>query len=238
MKHLQQIESWIDRIEDSDLNPKIKAQRVNTLIDIWRFISYYNETITLKSERIICIENENGIQEEIGLSVKDLILKPTNIISNILLETEQELSKLGSSYIGKYNVQFQKPSFNFCSEKILTLKEELFAIVKGEIICFEHINYIHKNISDKVELFNSNLKILECEKIAIQKTLNKTSIRETPEKQWLLLILDNLKNNCDTFLIDDNIKDLLFKSKFDRVFLFDFYKGQIIELGLEKNSND
>jgi len=233
MKHLQQIEDWIENIEGSDLKAKLKNQTINTLIDIWKFITYYDETISLKSENVITVENENGIQEEISLTVKDLILKPSNVIQNVLSETQLELSKYGSNYNGKYNIQFQRFEENFSSQKIISLREEILSIVKGEMICFEHINYIHKNASDKIELFNTNLKILECEKECIQQALDKASISDTSKKQWLLLVLDYLKNNCNTFLIQDQIKKSAFTSKFDKVFLFDFYKGQIIELKLE-----
>ncbi|RZK12397.1 MAG: hypothetical protein EOO46_03335 [Flavobacterium sp.] len=233
MEHLQQIEDWIENIEGSDLKPRIKNQTVNNLIDIWKFITYYDETISLKSENIIGVENENGIQDEISLTVKDLILNPSNVIQNVLSETELELRKYGSNYNGKYNIQFQKSEKNFCSKKIISLKEEIISIVKGDMICFEHIDYIHKNASDKIEIFNTNLKVVECEKISIQKALDKASVSETSKKQWLLLVLDHLKSNCNTFLIQDQIKYSPFKSNFDKVFLFDFYKGQIIELKLE-----
>lgn len=233
MKHLQQIEDWIENIEGSDLKPRVKNQTISTLIDIWKFITYYDETISLKSENVIAIENVNGIQEEITLTVKDLILKPSNVIQNVLSETELELRKYGSNYNGKYNIQFQRFEGNFCSEKMVSLKEEILSIVKGELICFEHIDYIHKNASDKIEIFNTNLKVVECEKESIQKALDKASICEASKKQWLLLVLDHLKSNCNTFLIQDQIQDFAFKSNFDKVFLFDFYKGQIIELNLE-----
>ena len=233
MKHLQQIEDWIENIEGSDLKPRVKNQTITTLIDIWKFITYYDETILLKSENTIAVEDENGIQEEISLTVKDLILKPSNIIQNILSETELELRKYGSNYNGKYNIQFQRSEENFCSKKIISLKEEIISIVKGDMIYFEHIDYIHKNASDKIEIFNTNLKMVECEKTSIQKALDKASVLETAKKQWLLLVLDHLKSNCNTFLIQDQIKDSAFKSNFDKVFLFDFYKGQIIELKLE-----
>lgn len=233
MKHLQQIEDWIENIEGSALNARIKNQTVNNLIDIWKFITYYDETISLKSENVIVVENENGIQEEISLTVNDLILKSSNVIQNVVSEAELELGKYGSNYNGKYNIQFQRFEKNFCSQKIISLKEEILSIIKGEMICFEHIDYIHKNASDKIEIFNTNLKIVECEKESIQQALDKASISETSKKQWLLLVLDHLKNNCNTFLIQDPIKDNIFTSNFDKVFLFDFYKGQIIELKLE-----
>lgn len=233
MKHLQQIEDWIENIEGSDLKPRLKNQTINTLIDIWKFITYYDETISLKSENAITVENENGIQEDISLTVKDLILKPSNVIQNVLSETALELRNYGNNYNGKYNIQFQRFEENFCSKKIISLKEEIISIVKGEMICFEHIDYIHKNASDKIEIFNTNLKVVECEKESIQKALDKTLIYDTSKKQWLLLVLDHLKSNCNTFLIQDQIQDSTFKSNFDKVFLFDFYKGQIIELKLE-----
>lgn len=233
MKHLQQIEDWMENIEGSDLKPRFKNQAIDSLIDIWKFITIYDESIVLKSENVIAVENENGIQEEISLIVKDLMLNPSNVIQDILSETELELEKYGNNYNGKYNIQFQRFEENFCSEKMASLKDELLSLVKGEMICFEHINYIHKNTSDRIELFNSNLKVVECEKNTVQKALDKVSLPDTSKKQWLLLVLDNLKNNCNTFLIQDQIKEYAFKSNFDKVFLFDFYKGQIIELKLE-----
>lgn len=233
MKHLQQIEDWIENIEGSDLKPRLKNQTISTLIDIWKFITYYDETISLKSENVITVGNENGIQEDICLTVKDLILKPSNVIQNVLSETALELRNYGNNYNGKYNIQFQRFEENFCSKKIISLKEEIISIVKGEMICFEHIDYIHKNASDKIEIFNTNLKVVECEKESIQKVLDKTLIYDTSKKQWLLLVLDHLKSSCNTFLIQDQIQDSTFKSNFDKVFLFDFYKGQIIELKLE-----
>lgn len=225
MRHLSQIEDWIENIEGSDLKPKVKSQTITTLIDIWKFITYYDEKIILKSENTISIENE-----EIGVSIKDLTLDSSNIIQEVLFETEVELKKKGASFNGKYTIQFQKLEKNLCSEKISLLKEELLSAAKGEIICFEHINYIHKNPSDKIELFNSNLKITECRKTEIQRVLNKTTVVDSPKKQWLVLILDHLKNNCDAFLIHNYIKEIIFRSRFDKVFLFDFYKGQVIPL--------
>lgn len=232
MRHLPQIEDWIENIESSDLKPKIKNQTINSLIDIWKFITFYDEKIVLKSENVIEVKDKNGNREEINLSVKDLMLESSNVIQNILSETEQELAN-DTSHKGKYTIQFQKLEKNLCPERISLLKEELLSVVQGKLVSFEHIEYIHKNSSDKIELYNSNLKIAACGKGEIQKALKQTNASNSAKKQWLLLILDHLKNNCDAFLIQNQVKEMLFKSKFDKVFLFDFYKGQIIPIQIE-----
>lgn len=233
MRHLPQIEDWIKNIESSDLKPKIKNQTINSLIDIWKFITFYDEKIILKSENVIEVEDTNGNREEINLKVKDLVLESSNVIQNILLETELELTKNDTSHKGKYTIQFQKQEKNLCPERISHLKEELLSVVQGKLVSFEHIEYIHKNSSDKIELYNSNLKIAECGKGKIQKALKQTTASNSPKKQWLILILDHLKNNCDAFFIQNQIKEVAFQSKFDKVFVFDFYKGQIVPIQVE-----
>lgn len=233
MRHLPQIEDWIENIESSDLKPKIKNQTINSLIDIWKFITFYDDKIVLKSENVIEVENKNGSKEEINLVVKDLVLETSNVIQSLLTETEQELCKKDTSVKGKYTIQFQKLEKNLCPKKISLLRKEVLSVVQGKLVSFEHIEYIHKNSSDKIELYNSNLKIAACGKGEIQKALKQTNASNSAKKQWLLLILDHLKNNCDAFLIQNQVKEMLFKSKFDKVFLFDFYKGQIIPIQIE-----
>lgn len=234
MKTVQDIESWIHAIEISKQGNHIKEQEIKGIVDLWKFANSYNEEIEIAKKGELLLTSKSGKPENISVVCSDLFLNQReNIIPKILLEIETELLKQGSRYLGLYTIQFNNPPSNFDTEEIENLKTEIISCIKGEVILYKYIYKIQKLPSSELKIYNRDFRIVECKFNDIQRVIAKNfQPHEILKKQWLVLVLSTLDNGCKSFLIDNKIRLKSFQSDFDKVFIFDFYKSEVIELNV------
>lgn len=233
---IQAIENWIDAIESSKRTEAVKEQEIKEIVDLWKFADSYDGEAIISQKGELIIRSAEGT-EKINVLCGDLQLtQKKNAISKILSEIEIELTTLGSRYIGLYNVEFRKPNAHFDAEEIQNLKSEIISGIKGEVILYKYVERIRKLPSSELKIFNYDFKILECNCNDIETMIAKSHLpRLTDNKQWLVLVLSSVDQECKSFLIEETIKNKSFPSDFDKIFVFDFYTSEIIELNVTIN---
>lgn len=230
---IQAIENWMDAIESSKQKKRVKEQEIKAIVDLWKFAESYDGEAIISQKGELIIGGSQG-PEKINVQCADLLLnQKKNAISKILLEIEIELTALGSRYTGLYNVEFRKPNANFDVGEMQNLKNEIISGIKGEVILYKYVERIRKLPSSELKIVNRDFKIVECSSSAIAGIIAKSQpIQAAHEKQWLVLILSSIDHCCKSFLIDEAIQAKTFESDFDKIFIFDFYTSEIIELNV------
>lgn len=237
MKSIQAIERWITAIESSKLDASIKEQEIKAIVDLWKFTDVYGNGTTMIQKGEILLENGAGLTEKISVTCSDVFLTSgRNAISKILSEIEAEFSNRDARYTGLYNVEFRNPKANFDTAEIQKLKREIISGIKGEVILFKYVERIRKLPSSEFRIVNRDFKVLECGREEIQNMIGRNSSSASGQKQWLVLTLSAIDNDCRSFLIDEALKTTSFSSGFDKIFLFDFYTSEIIELNTKADA--
>lgn len=239
MQNLQQIENWIEAIESSDLPKKEQEEKITALIDLWKFASCHSKSLRMGEIPNLLLHQENQNFEEIDVLCEDLhIDKQENIAKKIFAEIEEELNQDIQKYKGIYRLQMNKFAANFNKEVLQEVKHEIIAAIKGEVILYKHVLNLHKLPSSKVEIIGLNFTILACTQNAIQEKIKNSSSKLSlfsQRKKWLVLFLNALENDCHYFSFSDELQQNAFTSDFDKLFLFDFYKGEVLEIKTKKS---
>ncbi|MBL7866834.1 MAG: hypothetical protein JNM71_02320 [Flavobacterium lindanitolerans] len=234
MKSVQAIERWITAIESSKQEACAKEQQIKAIVDLWKFAYLYDQGTTITQKGELQLEDSDGRVEKISVATSDLFLTPKeNAISKILSEIETEFSELGDRYRALYNVEFRNPEANFDAAEILKLKSEIISGIKGEVILYKYVERIRKLPSSEFRIVNRDFRILECSYEDIQSAIDQNYLLQSDQRQWLVIVLSAVDNNCRSFLIDETIKTAAFSSGFEKIFLFDFYTSEIIELNIK-----
>ena len=232
MKSMQQIEDWIEAIESSDISEREQTQIISEVVDFWKFATVYDSEVKIVEKGVITFY-ENGALQKANISSKDFILtKRLNPFETIIAEIEEELLSLGTKYLGLYAIRFHNLSRNFQEEDLALVKAEILSAIKGDLIFYKYIYKLNKIESTELKIFKNDLGILKCSYEDIQKQISKIKPEKSKENQWLVLLLDAIDHDCNSFLFEKKIKKAVFKSHFEKVFLFDFYKSEIIQLQL------
>lgn len=239
MQNIQQIENWIEAIESSNLSKKEQEQRITALVDLWKFASCHNTPLKIGEMPNLLLHQENESCEEINVQCENLyIRKQDNITKKIFAEIEDELNQDDLKYRGVYRLQMNKIAANFNNETIQEVKHEIIAAIKGEVILYKHVLSLQKMPSSKVEIIALNFTILECTQNAVQEKIRDLKIKNflfSPGKKWLVLFLNTLDNDCNYFSFSDELQQNASISDFDKLFLFDFYKGQVMEVKTKRS---
>lgn len=234
MKSLKQIEDWIEVIESSNISYKKQEQHISDVVDFWKFATtfaatYEQDLIILEKGKVMI--SENTFTEEATISTTNFYLNERiNPFETIISEVENELLEFGTKYLGLYTIRFHNLKRNFQEQDLLLVKQELLSAIKGEIVFYKYIHKLNKIESTELKIYKNDLGVLQCNSKTIQKQISKVKFNEANGKQWLVLILDTIDHNCDSFLFENKIRQTVFKTNYEKVFLLDFYKSEIIAL--------
>lgn len=232
MKSIQQIEDWIEAIESSNISAKKQEQHISDVVDFWKFATTYDNHISILEKGRVLI-NEDGFDEIVTITTSNLFLsQKRNPFEKIISEVEAELLKFGSKYSGLYTIRFHNLNRNFQEEDLALVKEEVLSAIKGDLIFYKYIYKLNKIESKELKIFKNDLGVLQCNAADIQKQILKTKPQDDADKNWLVLVLDGIDHNCDFFLFEAKIKETAFNSNYEKVFIFDFYKSEILQIKL------
>lgn len=233
MKSTLQIEDWIEAIESSNISEQEQMQNISEVVDFWKFVTTFDNHISILEKGKI-LTNEKGFDEIANVTISNLILnQKINPFETIISEIEQELLQFGEKYLGLYSIRFHNLKRNFQEDDLILVKEEMLSAIKGEIVFYKYIYKINKIESTELKIFKNDLGVLQCDFDVIQTQISKIKTSKSEENQWLVLLLDSIEHNCNSFLFGSKIQEAVFKSNYDKIFLFDFYKAEIIELSAE-----
>lgn len=233
MKSIQQIEDWIEGIESSDISEKVQKQHISEIIDFWKFATTYDSQVDILEKGVVAIKKDT-IFQKINITCKDLILNErTNPFGRMIVEIEKELLQFKTKYLGFYAIRFHKKDINFSEEEIILIKAEILSAIRGEVILYKYIQKLHKFDSPELKIYKTDLDVLECTYEAIKTAIASTIFTKSEEKQWLVLVLNSCDHNCKSFLFQNRLKEVAFESDYEKIFIFDFYKSEILELKIQ-----
>lgn len=222
---IQNIDDWIADIELSGLSAEKQQIEIKNVTDVWKFTEI-SKLDMISPDRLL-VKNNAGIREVVNVQCVDFI-SDKDIARQMLNEIEVELAD-HQKYIGRYHVDFYDSKINFNASSLQKVKQEIIAAIKGELITYNYVSKIVKMPSDSMALHANNFKVLECTVENIKKHLKKTLL-DFSEPRWLIIVLSSFDNNCDYFYLNETIFNDTFEHGFNKVFLFDFYKSEVIEL--------
>lgn len=239
MENIQQIENWIETIESSNLPEKDQEQMIMSLVDLWKFASCHKNPLKMGEAPNLLLHEKEGIWEQIHVQCENLYIdRNENISKKIFQEIEEELSSNVQKYGGVYRLQMNKTSLLYNEEMINEIKQEIIAAIKGEVILYKHVLSLHKTPGEKVEIIGLNFTILECTQHVIHERIKKHSYDLSllkNGKKWLVFFLNTLENDCHSFSFQQELIENSFVCDFDEIYLFDFYKGEMIQLNTKKS---
>ncbi|RWX03462.1 hypothetical protein [Flavobacterium cerinum] len=223
---IQNIDDWIADIELSGLTAEKQQIEIKNVTDVWKFTEI--RKLDMISPDRLLIKNNAGIREVVNVQCVDFI-SDKDIARQMLNEIEVELAD-NTKYIGRYHIDFYDSKINFNHTRLQKVKHEIIAAIKGELITYNYVSKIVKMPSESLIVHANNFKVVECTIESIKKHLKKTLL-DFSEPRWLIMVLSSFDNNCDYFYFNETIFADTFEHGFNKVFLFDFYKSEIIEVG-------
>mgnify|MGYP000919457811 CR=1 FL=1 len=223
-----QINEWIDVINNVPLPESSREKKIQELVSLWKFTTCYDKDIKLSDSLKLAIPGKNKV--EAVVFDLDFAHHPYSDAINKVLE-ETEIKLLHAQKEGFYTITFTNRPANFTSVSLTELSYELADCFDGKLITYNYIKQVQKTSLLKHRL-HTNLKVKTIERSDIVKILEENSAKYTAnnEDKWLILVLDNHQSKCDHFLIQDDVLNSPFTSSFEKIFLFDFFKSQIIPL--------
>lgn len=241
---LKKIQPWLDKVNDSDLSFNEREQKKKEIIDLGNFLYYYNKKIKIINP---LIESPDAIIKKgckkIGIELKDLIIRVNekekeSIFKKLFSEIEEELKNDIQKYKGNYRVEFIERNFSLKNEIKKLLKKEINSLIKGEPTKKELVKDIYKfpyksiNIQKGEATIVGNLKIeTVIEKIySKEKNINRYKKNYKLSELWLLLVIGGIKKSSDYSYFDQEIFEYTFKTEFNKVFIYDFFKRKVTEL--------
>jgi hypothetical protein len=217
------IEKWISAIEsNSDKNGK----EIENLISLWKFSSCYGKNAEITNDGFLNDGNGNNIK----ITFTDVALTNSNVpnvLSSLGLKIDITLHQLKDSYY----ILLHEQQKNFTPACLLDLEEEIINSIRGKITPYNYVKRITRVNGNSGIYTNSIVK--KCSRQDILSAIDNTPAAQN-NSDWLILILDNLSAQCDSFYFDLNVLSKPFVTNYDKVMLFDFYKGEIIELMTSK----
>lgn len=235
MENIQKVESWIEAIESSNLSKHEQEKRINALVDLWKFSSSYDDSLQFGEVPGNFIKIENGISAPINIHCESLNVGREHDITAKFLSEIEAVFKNEERYAGLYKIELNKALPNFSSETLKAFKEEIIAAIKGEVILYHYVAKLAKFPADKVIFGNQNFTILNFDKSLAVDYISKIERRVSlSSPKWLVLMLYNLEDQCDFYTIENDFSDVL-DSGFEKIFIFDFYKAEVVELSVMEN---
>lgn len=220
------IERWISVIEDNDFIID-KDKRIENLINLWKFASCYGDGAQITGDGLLNTKH----RQDINVSFTDISLEhapKNNFINNIFSAITPVLDDMHN---GAYYIELHEQQYNYTSGRLLELEEEIINAIYGRLTPYTQVKKITK-VAASAGIY-TNVTAKDCTRNDIDNAIEDTPEANGPEK-WLVLVLDRLASHCDSFYINDDVLMQPFKTDYDKLFLFDFYKCEIIQLGISK----
>ncbi len=220
------IERWISVIEDNDFIID-KDKRIENLINLWKFASCYGGGACINGDGLL--NTKDG--QDITVSFTDISLEhaPKNNFINTIFSSITPV--LDDKHSGAYYIELHEQHHNYTSGKLLQLEEEIINAIYGRLTPYTQVKKITK-VAASAGIY-TNVTAKDCTRNDIDNAIEDTPAANGHEK-WLVLVLDKLASHCDSFYINDDVLLQPFKTDYDKLFLFDFYKCEIIQLAISK----
>lgn len=221
------IERWISVIEDNDFLTD-KDKQIQNLINLWKFSSCYDSNMQITDDgQLHCND-----QQPIGVAFTDICLEDStkiNFINNIFSSITPVLD---DKHMGAYYIELHRQNNNFTSGRLSQLEEEIVNAIHGRLTIYNHVKKITK-VAASAGIY-TNMVVKNCSRADISNAIKTAPGSKKSNNKWLVLVLDRLISHCDSFYISDDVLFQPFRTSYDKLFLFDFYKGEVVQLAVTK----
>ena len=236
MEDIKKVESWIEAIESSNLSKSEQEKRINALVDLWKFSSCYDGTLELSDVPGNFIKVDCGISKLISIHCEPFYIgKQHDITAEFLSGIEKYFENREEKYAGLYKIELNKALPNFNLQTLKDFQKEIIAAIKGEVILYQYVAKLSKFPAERMLFGNQNFTILSCGKSLVLDEVEKIETKmAVASNKWLVLMLNNLEDQCDFYNIENDLSEG-FSSDFEKVFIFDFYKAEVVEVILKEN---
>lgn len=214
------IEKWISALESCSASDNNKD--IDNIISLWKFASCYGPETTINDNGSF----NNGKGSDIKITFTDVALTnpdTPNILSTLGLNIGAGLHELKDSYY----VLLHDQKKNYTPTCLIDLEEEIINAIHGKIIPYSYVRRLTR-VNGNAGIY-TNTSVKKCGRQDILSAINDSPAPKD-DSDWLVLILDNLSSQCDSFYFDLSVLSQPFASSYKKVMLFDFYKGEIIDL--------
>ena len=217
------IERWISVIEDNDFITD-KDKQIENLINLWKFSSCYGNDAQITDDGLLSIPSKN-----IGVTFADICLK-ASLKSDFIDTIASTISTmLDDRHNHAYYIELYRHNANFTSGTAQMLEEEITNAIQGRLTPYNHVKKITK-IAASPGIY-SNLCVKDCTRNDIYTAIQNATDKDD-SNEWLVVVLDRLISHCDSFYIADDVLLRPFSTGYKKLFLFDFYKGEITQLAV------
>jgi len=238
---LRKIENWLHENELSNNSQQIKNQNKKELIDFGAFICSYNIEIEIieglrESPDFIIALN----QKRIGVELRDFCrqdeIRKENVLKMLFDNVEKEIKTVNPDLTGFFNVSLNEIILD--RKDYLPFKTELFKKICNENIETKYIKSIRQSKSSKLHIYSGQgycvggitsdmiLNAISEKEIKLNSYLSDNQLDEI----WLLNVIGGLGTSSDYSYIDKSLTKNDLTSCFDKIFLFDFFRKEVIEL--------
>ena len=239
---IDKIGAWLDKIEKSKASNDDKILLKKELNDLGKFIVSSGREMTIaqadfKSPKFIVERNKKKIGVELfDLNSVNHSKKHEATLKTIFEKVESQLLEEESNWKGVYDIVFKEDVD--ISESKEEISDVLIQLIKsGEKFSDNNfIESIDKTVGETVYLqekvSEEGLTLLRSE-VEDVITLNEKQFEKNSKhssSQWLIIVLGGVQDISDYAFLENDIMAQEYKSSFDKVFLFDSFSEDIIEL--------
>ncbi|MFT6846074.1 MAG: transcription termination factor NusB [Flavobacteriales bacterium] len=236
------IGAHLEKIDQSKLSAVDAEQKKKEVIDLGKFIALYDQKITIEET---VRESPSFIirshKKMIGVELLDLhsnldVQKTEGYIDTLFREIEEKLKDISPAIHGVYKINFLgHVSFDTQKNEI---KKDIIRCIKTSETDSTYLSSIKKSPGDILHLYTNetyNSGVLQKTEVldAIAEKEEKMSQNQSTSKSsecWLLLEMSGTEESSAYATMDATIKDDVFTTSFEKVFIVDFFKSEIIEL--------
>lgn len=234
---------WLDHVEKSKASNEDKEVVKKEVSELGKFIVASKRKIQIdkvefKSPKLIVSRNRSRVAVELfDMDKVNDSKKEENISRSIFDSVESDLITDLELFKGVYDIQFKEGVELFENRKEIT--QELIAFIrKGDFEAFSEFVksikksdgetvYVYSEISEEgVTLMRSEIESVLAEKEKAYIKNQKAGI----ESHWLILVLGGVQDINDYMFLENDVMSQAYESSFDKVFLFDSFSEDIIEL--------
>lgn len=236
------IDFWLNKIEVELNSSNVISQKRKELIDLGKFIYCFNQDINVidalceSPDFLISFGNKN-----IGIELTDLVIRDSEkqkegLLKKLFTQIEIELRTESIDFNGIYRVDFIKDiSLNQKNQN--EIKSEILNLIRLNINSGELVKEIRKTYHTDISIYHSEASVVgSLDRITVENKITKKEAKISNYSQdrfkeiWLLLVIGGVQTSDDYSFIEEQVTNIPFKTNFDKVFILDFFKSNILEL--------
>jgi|GEM_PF-1396650 len=239
----ENLQPWLYSVEEGNFSEIEKNQKIKEIIDMGNFLYYFDQEFKIinalgESPDIVVSKNEITV----GVELKDIVIRDDEkevegILKSLFQQIESELKLDEKRYKGIYRVEFINENLTLKAKDRNQIKVEIIALIKGHDINLKYLKKIIKTSGSGISLYKGETTIVgELKRSVVVEKIKSKNIKfenyrsDKFQEIWLLLVLGGEGKSSDYSFMEETITTVPFETKFNRIFIYDFFNHGITEL--------